>query len=306
MRYFFQRFLLSLVFLGLGLSVQAQAPAESLLPGQSLGAFLGIASLPNLRDVGGYPTKDGAIVAKGKTYRTNAFYPMTTQDLQKLDVLRLKNDYDLRTTQEIQIEPDRVPVGVVFTQLNVLADDPGVAMPPKKIAELFNDPKAASKYLGGAQGVDATFKQLYRHLVSLPSAKKSYETLFLNLANSSTSPNAFHCTNGKDRTGWAAAALLTLLGVEREKVYEDYLLSNDYLLPFHQKEINEFVAKGGDKAIPLGVFGVKRGYLDAAFAEMQSRYGSIERYFEEGLHINAKQQQKLRELYLISRPKSGS
>ena len=298
MRYVIHRFLLTLIFLGLGSSVQAQSPAESLSPGQSVGMFLGIDALPNLRDIGGYVTKDGLTVVKGKTYRTNAFYPMTAQDLNKLEILKLKNDYDLRTVQEINAAPDSTPVGVAFTQLNVLADDPGMAIPPKKIAELFNDPKAASEYLGGAQGVNTTFIKLYRNLVSLPSAQKSYRTLFLDLANTSTSPNVFHCTNGKDRTGWAAASLLTLLGVPMDKVYEDYLLSNDYLLPFHEKDINEFIAKGGDKAIPVAVFGVKREYLDAAFAEMQIRYGTIERYFSEGLHISTQQQQKIRAAYL--------
>lgn len=298
MRYVIHRFLLTLIFLGLGSPVQAQSPAESLSPGQSVGMFLGIDALPNLRDIGGYVTKDGLTVVKGKTYRTNAFYPMTAQDLNKLEILKLKNDYDLRTVQEINAAPDSTPVGVAFTQLNVLADDPGMAIPPKKIAELFNDPKAASEYLGGAQGINTTFIRLYRNLVSLPSAQKSYRTLFLDLANTSTSPNVFHCTNGKDRTGWAAASLLTLLGVPMDKVYEDYLLSNDYLLPFHEKDITAFIAKGGDKAIPVAVFGVKREYLDAAFAEMQIRYGTIERYFSEGLHINAQQQQKIRAAYL--------
>ena len=296
-------FLFALIFLGSGAFAQAQAPTDSLSPGQSLGAFLGIDALPNLRDIGGYVTKDGLTVVKGKTYRTNAFYPMTAQDLQKLEALKLKNDYDLRTTQEINAAPDSTPVGVVFTQLNVLVDDPGMAIPPKKIAELFSDPKAASEYLGGAEGVNNTFTKLYRNLVILPSAQKNYRILFLNLANTSTAPNAFHCTNGKDRTGWAAAALLTLLGVPKDKVYEDYLLSNEYLLPFHEKDINEFVAKGGDKAIPVSVFGVKRQYLDAAFAEMQIRYGTIERYFAEGLHINAQQQQKIRAAYLTHHSK---
>jgi len=108
----------------------------------------------------------------------------------------------------------------------------------------------------------------------------------------------FHCTTGKDRTGWAAAALLTLLGVPKDQVVEDYLRSNDYILPAYQKVIDVFVAGGGDPAIPRSILGVKKEYLDASFDEMQTKYGTIERYFSDGLGIDAAQQQALRDLYL--------
>jgi protein-tyrosine phosphatase len=61
----------------------------------------------------------------------------------------------------------------------------------------------------------------------------------------------FHCTGGKDRNGWAAAAFLTLLGVPRETVMEDYLRSNEYSIPKNQKVIGAFVKGGGDPSIPL-------------------------------------------------------
>ena len=112
----------------------------------------------------------------------------------------------------------------------------------------------------------------------------------------------FHCTTGKDRTGWAAAALLTLLGVPKDQVVEDYLRSNDYILPAYQKVIDAFVAGGGDPAIPLAIplaiLGVKKEYLDAAFEEMETKCGTIEGYFSDGLGIDAAQQQALRDLYL--------
>ena len=280
--------------------VQAQTPLAGLAPGQSLGAFLDIPSLPNLRDVGGYQNKDGLFVVKGKTYRSNAFNPMNQQELIKLGTLNLKNDYDLRTTEEIALAPDIVSPSVRYTQLNVMADDAQVAIPPDQLTILFQDPKKTSQKFGGAQGVVKIFTKSYRGFVSMPSAKKNYRTLFLSLQNPNASPNVFHCTNGKDRTGWAAASLLALLGVSKEKIYEDYLLSNQYLLPFHQREIDAFAAKGGDPEILISLFGVKRAYLDAAFDEMHNRYGSIEQYFSKGLGIGPATQQKIREMYLVT------
>jgi protein-tyrosine phosphatase len=111
-------------------------------------------------------------------------------------------------------------------------------------------------------------------------------------------PALFHCTTGKDRTGWAAAAFLTLLGVPREQVMEDYLRSNDFIIPAYQKVIDGFVAGGGDKEIPLAILGVKKEYLEAVFDEMESKYGTIKKYFSEGLSIDAGQQRTLSEHYL--------
>jgi protein-tyrosine phosphatase len=109
----------------------------------------------------------------------------------------------------------------------------------------------------------------------------------------------FHCTTGKDRTGWGAAALLTLLGVPEETVMEDYLRSNDYIIPMYQHVIDAFVAAGGQERIPLGALGVREEYLEAAFDEMRTNYGTIENYFSEALGIDAEQQQALKDLYLV-------
>ena len=57
---------------------------------------------------------------------------------------------------------------------------------------------------------------------------------------------------------------------------EDYLRSNDYIIPKYQKVIDAFVEAGGDKEIPPAILGVKKEYLDAAFDEMQTKYGTIE------------------------------
>ena len=79
---------------------------------------------------------------------------------------------------------------------------------------------------------------------------------------------------------------------------EDYLRSNDFIIPAYQKVIDDFVAAGGEEEIPLAILGVKKEYLDAAFDEMESKYGTLEKYFSEGLGIDAGQQRTLSELYL--------
>jgi protein-tyrosine phosphatase len=294
--------LLAAVFLSAAMPVLAQptgGPTAGTLPqlppGQSLGIFLGLPTVPNLRDVGGYETRTGAIVVRGLAYRSDTFNPMTAEDIKKLESVGLKNNYDLRTTPEVKAKPDEMPPGVRYHLLNVLADAKSAA--PAEIEALLHEPKKANVVLGGGK-IEALFMDGYREFVSLPSAKQSYRTLFLSLMDREKAPGVFHCTTGKDRTGWAAAALLTLLGVPKETVMADYMRTNDYTLPQFKHAIDNFVAGGGDRAIAVAVFGVKREYLDASFDEMEKRYGSIKGYFSEALGIDAAGQKALRDLYL--------
>ena len=260
-------------------------------PGQSLG----IESLPNLRDLGGYKTSDGATVAGKLVYRSSQLSDISEGDMEKLANLNLKTDFDLRTAEERNANPDELPLGVKYVWMNVLAD-----AGPAQLNNLMKDPKAANAALGGGKA-EATFEASYRQFITLSSANKWYRELFLTLGDQKQLPALFHCTGGKDRTGWAAAAFLTLLGVPKETVMEDYLRTNDYVLPTVQKANAAFVEAGGDPSIPSAIQGAKKEYLEAAFDEMTTKYGTIEQYFSEGLGIDASQQKALRDLYLGQR-----
>jgi protein-tyrosine phosphatase len=272
-------------------SIDISGPA----PGESLGMALGLSAAKNLRDLGGYQTADGQTVVRGLVYRSDVFNPMSDDDRVKLQRIGVKRDYDLRTTAELEKQPDQVPPTMEYVHLDVLADESTAA--PAQLEALLRDPPKATTALGGGK-LDALFTGEYRKFVSLPSARRAYRELFLSLSDRSKLPAVFHCTTGKDRTGWAAAALLTLLGVPRETVFDDYLRTNDYLLPYYAKHIDAFAAAGGDRAILTAILGVKREYLEASFDEMQQRYGTIERYFAEALGIDSAAQAVMRSLYL--------
>ncbi|MEZ4413989.1 MAG: tyrosine-protein phosphatase, partial [Gemmatimonadales bacterium] len=273
----------------------AQTSIPVLAPGQSMGQALGIPTVPNLRDVGGYTTASGATVARGLAYRSDTFNPMNAEDLKRLGRLGLRNDFDLRTTSEAKAAPDEMPPGVTYHLLNVLADAKTAA--PAELEALLHQPTKANAALGGGR-IEALFMEGYREFISLPSAKASYRTLFLALAEQPALPAVFHCTTGKDRTGWAAAALLSLLGVPRDTVMADFLRTNDYTIPQFQHAIESFVAAGGDRDIAVAIFGVKPEYLQASFDEMEKEYGTIEDYFAKGLGIDAAGQGALRSMFL--------
>lgn len=67
---------------------------------------------------------------------------------------------------------------------------------------------------------------IYANLVSTVSAKKSYHEFLALLLGLEGQPVIFHCSAGKDRTGFATALVLRLLGASMEAIYTDYLLTN--------------------------------------------------------------------------------
>jgi protein-tyrosine phosphatase len=279
------------VLLGVLIVPTAAMAQNELAPGTSLG----IASVPNLRDAGGYTTADGSTVRRGLAYRSNQLNPVTPDDMKKIAALGLKNDFDLRTADEREAKPDELPVGVKNVWLNVLADNKGVS--PAEIEKMLNDPKLANAELGDGKA-SAAFVKTYREFITLPSANAAFRKLFIEMGEKDQLPALYHCTTGKDRTGWASAALLTLLGVPEDKVYEDYLKSNEYILPAYKTFIDHFVAAGGQPSIPQDLLGVKTEYLQAAFDQVKTQYGSIENYFDKGLGIDRAGQQKLRDRFL--------
>jgi protein-tyrosine phosphatase len=284
------KFAAAILLLVLSVSTTTMAQ-EALAPGSSLG----IASVPNLRDAGGYTTADGSLVRRGIAYRANQLNPISPADLKKIADLGLKNDFDLRTAEEREAKPDVLPTGVTEVWLNVLADAKGHS--PAEVEKVLSDPKMANQILGGGKA-SAEFLQTYRDFITLPSANAAFRQLFLAMSKKKELPALYHCTTGKDRTGWASAALLTLLGVPEDKVYEDYLRSNEYILPAYKAFIDRFVAAGGDPEIPVDILGVKAEYLRASFDQVKTQYGSIENYFDKGLGIDRARQQKLRDRFL--------
>jgi protein-tyrosine phosphatase len=266
-------------------------PRQIIQTGQSLG----IRSVPNLRDLGGYTTESGGIVRNGLLYRSNQLSGISPEDMQKISKLNLNNVMDLRTKAERDVRPEELPEGTNYVILDVLADADQAG--PAMLEKLLQDPQKANEALGNGKAAEG-FRESYRQFVSLPSARTEFSKLFASVGDAEQLPILFHCTTGKDRTGWAAAAILSLLEVPKDQIYEDYLRSNEYILPFYQNVIEDFVAAGGEESIPLAILGVKKEYLDAAFNEMEKEFGSIENYFSEGLGIDSVQQEALKAIFL--------
>jgi len=241
-----------------------------------------IPTVPNLRDVGGLRTGDGRRVGRGAVYRSGRLSGLRGAEVTAFRELGIGTVFDLRTAQESAEHPDVLPAGTRLVHLDVLADARHAA--PAELQQIFEDPSRAGELLREGQA-ERYFETAYRGFVTLPSARSAYRELFESVAAAET-PVLFHCSTGKDRTGWATAALLLLLGVPEETVREDYLLTNTELRPHVQPWLDQFAASGGDPRLMLPIVGVLESYLEAALQQVRESFGSIEDYATTGLGLS--------------------
>jgi len=258
--------------------------------GASPGEQIMIAAVPNLRDLGGWPTPDGH-VRYGVLFRSAEFSNLQGDDAAAFARLGIRTVYDLRTQAERGQQPNQVPAGTEYVVLDILKDSSQAGA--AQLLAVLADPKAAEAMLGDGKAV-TLFKESYRQLITLPSALAGYRQFFSAIAEDEHTPALFHCTTGKDRTGWAAVATLLLLGVSHDDVLADYLLTNDQLLPALQPVLDRFTSIGGDPELLMPVVGVQREYLETALDEMRRQYKTIDGYFSQGLTLDAATIDKLR------------
>jgi protein-tyrosine phosphatase len=153
----------------------------------------------------------------------------------------------------------------------------------------------AAKADVGPEDTRASMFEIYR---ALPFEQAvSYRELFNRLAAGRV-PVVFNCSAGKDRTGVAGALILSVLGVPRSTIDEDYLLSNDMLdgLIAYMKTSAAYgplVEHRQEVAMPM--LRVERDYLDESFAVIEREHGTVERYLDEVLGIDADGQAAMRE-----------
>lgn len=243
---------------------------------------LRLAGAPNFRDVGGYRTRDGRWVRMGLAYRSDELDRLTDADLAR--IARLAPDalvVDLRTQAERARQPDRLPPGAEPMVADVAADAPPMAQAFARITDADQ-----------AVGFMLTAN---RQFVDLPSARRAYADLFARL-EAAAPAEVYHCSAGKDRTGWASAVLLTALGVPRETVMADYLASNGYLAAKNQAMFAAMPAAAEARLEP--VFTVRAAYLQAAFDEVDKQYGSFDAYLRQGLGLDDAALARLRARFL--------
>lgn len=258
-------------------------PHDQPIDGQTLDRRIPLVSAPNMRDLGGLPAGRG-VVRRGQVFRSASVGRLSGEDRQALADLGIATVYDLRTARERTREPDRLPASAREVPLDVLADDQDDTTTGLVI--MSGDARRVADLLGDGRA-EAIMEQSYRKFVRLDSAKNAYRAFFHGLADGSRDGGAlFHCATGKDRTGWAAAVLLRLLGAGEDAVRADYLQTNTDLLPALQPVLDRAEADGVAPGLLLPILGVRQSYLDAADEEVEALFGSFDAYIGQGLGLD--------------------
>jgi protein-tyrosine phosphatase len=242
------------------------------------GRDLGLAGLPNARDLGGYPTATGNRVRGGVLFRSDAPVSATDDDLAALGALGIRCVIDLRGDAEIErfgLSPwtaprVHLPVGDVSGTIlaAVMMSDGDEPMTAETSERMMTD--------------------MYRSFVADDVSRAQFAEALRLIADPDGLPLLFHCAAGKDRTGWLSAIVLTALGVDEETVFADYLLTNERFGTGRGAVTRDVLLTALGEMIPdigpiIPLMEARSGYLAAAFDEVSARYGTFEAFLDDGL-----------------------
>ncbi|MGK8523943.1 tyrosine-protein phosphatase [Nocardia asteroides] len=241
-------------------------------------------SAPNARDIGDYPTQGNGKLRTGVVFRTEALDKLTAADQQKLVTSGITAVIDFRSPTEAGANPDKLPASIPALARPVY--DPGNDFYVMVGKAVQGGPAVQQEMLGDGKAA-GIMRDYYRWMVTDATARTQFGTAIRDIADANGSV-LFHCTAGKDRTGWMTAILMTALGVPKGQVYKDYLESNDNLAAGNKALMDGLVAKGlvTDPALFEPILGVRAEFLDAAFDQAGASFGSFDRFVSEGLGVD--------------------
>jgi protein-tyrosine phosphatase len=246
-----------------------------------------LASDANFRDLAGISASNGGtgfvnttsnngVMRTGVFYRSQALSILSSADKGTLSTLHIGLDIDLRTPKEISdtpslfapnAGPDWVPSGAAYINVNIYGT------PDTPSSGLVNSPETAVAYM----------KSSYQGFVTDPAQRAAFHTVLIALAHE---PGAalFHCSGGKDRTGWTAMLLQNIAGVSPTTIMNDYLATNSYMAA----TINEFLAlvPTDKRAMFAVMLGVQSEFLQAGLDQVTVSYGSLDAYLTQGLGLS--------------------
>lgn len=235
----------------------------------------------NFRDLGGYKTKDGKYVKWGMVFRSGKCNSLTESDLDYLASIPLKTIIDFRSDEEKSSEPDKVPSSVT-NEIHYPINPGNLSGIDISEAIQKGDVEACKQYLiDGNEQFVLNFQE-------------EYKAFFENLMAGNKTPLMFHCTAGKDRAGFASAMFLAALGVDRETIVKDYLLTNE-MTGVTLESMKEIYGDNDMAVCMYYISSVQSEYINKAFTTIEKEYGSVENYLTTQLNVDVA---KMKKLYL--------
>ncbi len=233
----------------------------------------------NFRDLGGYITDDEKQIIKGRLFRSGNLANLRGRDKKLFRDLQIDTIIDFRSETELKNEPDRIPSDMKINYLSfplLEVDNNTFSMEFRKriLENNFDD-----------FNPDGIMEDIYRKFPV--EFTEEYGAFLQAVIDANGKPVLFHCTAGKDRTGFAAAILLRLLGVDMNTVISDYLLSKKYG-GFSRRLLLLIWIKSGKKAVDFvrSLSIVNEKWLMASFEVIDEKWGSFENFIQNGLNFS--------------------
>jgi protein-tyrosine phosphatase len=216
-------------------------------------------------------------LARGTLYRSDHLGALDEDDARAILALGVRRVLDFRGVNERTTAACRLPGVVVHS----LAIEP-------TIVQALGQLHTAGHQLT-AEDVVRHMQDTYRAFVRQSTHR--FAEFFEHLLESNE-PTVFHCTAGKDRTGFAAALVLRALDVPQGEVLRDYMLTNELLRPV---DVDGWILP---PHVVKVLWGVQPEFLQAAFDEIDAGWGGVDAYLRTGLGLSDTKRARLRELYL--------
>lgn len=253
-------------------------------------AVEGFHPMANFRDLGGYAAADGRVVRPGLIFRSAGLYRLNEEERAAFERLGIRAIMELRTTGEVEADPDPVFEGV--RRVHYAGHEFGES------AEIDFSPAGMHRLGDGARD---QYDKLLRYYRTMSFDNEAFRNLF-ELLEAGEVPVVFHCASGKDRTGVAAMLILLALGVPEETVIEDYLLSNEFRAEKIAASLREYAdhIASDPLAGKLNMLenGVLRETAEMVLGSLRERYGSYEAYLAAEFGLTGERLAAFRDRYL--------
>lgn len=237
-------------------------------------------NITNFRELGGYETSDGHHVKSGCFYRSSPIILQSEEEREEFKKLNIKTILDFRSSNEREETPNSQIEGCTYISCS--------AIPEEQLGGNFDLPMLFKT--GKIAQLTDYVKEIYKQL---PFNNKAYRILF-DLLRKNEIPIVFHCSAGKDRTGFAAYLILRTLGVSDEIAMKDYLLSNEY-----RKEENEKLVQQMPQITQADILiYVMEECLQSSIEAIIEKYGDFESYLAAEYEVTKEEIKTFREKYL--------
>jgi len=238
----------------------------------------------NFRDIGGYTLDSGKRIKTRMIFRSDRLSKLTTSDLRYFEALNIKLIIDLRDDYERHSDPSRLP------QNNT---------PTTKVLSLHNnrmDIRTLKQQLFAGKLGQFDFHEFllseYRHYIT--QHDNELKKIFTLLLDPGRYPVLIHCNGGKDRTGTVTALIHYALGLRKETIFDDYMLSGDNLKRLVKKtliQVKLFSLFRANTRQLKPLMETHPEYLQEAINTMERNFGSIDAYLNHlGMHQYGRKQ----------------